>query len=71
MLQAYKALKDTVTNLDDEVQEFNESQGNEWLSYLQGNGTPKKPYLKAVGRLKKKPKILYKSANQRRAFLNG
>jgi len=50
---------------DDEVKEINEK--NEWLHYLSGN-IAKTPYLKATGKLKKKPNTLYASNRQRRVY---
>jgi hypothetical protein len=44
------------------------NKGNEWASFLQG-GSPKKPYLQAEGRLKKKPKTIHVSTGQRRVHL--
>ena len=60
--------KTTQARLDhiSETEEIN--KGNEWLSFVQG-GQPKMPYLKEVGRLKKKPKTRHVSAGQRRVHL--
>jgi hypothetical protein len=48
-----------------ETEEIN--SGNEWLAYLNGD-KPKTPYLKSVGRLKKRPKVIHVSARQRRIY---
>lgn len=51
-----------------EVREIN--SGNEWLDFLE-RGVPKTPYLKAEGRLKKKPKVIHVSTKQRRVWNGG
>ena len=55
-------------DLERETEQINAN--NEWMAYVNG-GPPKTPYLKSVGRLKKRPKVVHISSRQRRIFIDG
>lgn len=52
-----------------EMEVIKMNSGNEWMDFLD-HGIKKAPYLKSVGRLKKRPKVTQVSAQQRR-IING